>query len=41
MEAPWTQSPQDVLQHFQVDSTVGLSPEQAQKHAQLYGKNGM
>lgn len=39
MEAPWTQSPQDVLQHFQVDSTVGLSPEQAQKHAQLYGKN--
>jgi P-type Ca2+ transporter type 2A len=40
MEAPWTKSAEQVLQHFVVDSSRGLSSAQAAKHAELYGKNG-
>ncbi|RDB24075.1 Sarcoplasmic/endoplasmic reticulum calcium ATPase 3 [Hypsizygus marmoreus] len=39
MDVPWTKSPQDILQHFGVDPKQGLSPEQAAKHAEIYGKN--
>jgi hypothetical protein len=37
---PWTQSPQAILEHFDVDPIRGLTPDQASKHARLYGKNG-
>jgi hypothetical protein len=41
MEAPWTKSPHEILEHFGVDSNRGLSSDQAAKHAEIYGKNGM
>lgn len=40
MDTPWTLEPQAVLEHFGVDPAVGLSTDQAVKHAELYGKNG-
>lgn len=40
MEAPWTKSPEEILQHFGVDPSRGLTSAQAAKHAELYGKNG-
>lgn len=40
VDAPWTKTPEEILQHFSVDSSRGLSSELAEKHAQLYGKNG-
>lgn len=40
MEAPWTKSPEHILQHFSVNAESGLSTEQAAQHAELYGKNG-
>ncbi|KAK1232988.1 hypothetical protein PQX77_003902 [Marasmius sp. AFHP31] len=39
MDDPWTKSPDEILQHFQVDPIRGLSSAQAAKHAELYGKN--
>ncbi|KAI0948269.1 hypothetical protein AcV7_009069 [Taiwanofungus camphoratus] len=39
MDAPWTQSPQEVLQHYTVDPVRGLTSDLAAKHAELYGKN--
>ncbi|KAK0503109.1 Ca-transporting ATPase [Armillaria luteobubalina] len=39
MEAPWTKSPEEILQHFGVDPNRGLTSAQAAKHAELYGKN--
>ncbi|KAJ7489883.1 hypothetical protein B0H11DRAFT_2010823 [Mycena galericulata] len=39
MEAPWSQSPQHILEHFGVHPDRGLSSDQAAKHAQVYGKN--
>ncbi|KAK0483482.1 Ca-transporting ATPase [Armillaria novae-zelandiae] len=39
MEAPWTKSPEEILQHFGVDPSRGLTSAQAAKHAELYGKN--
>ncbi|KAL0947102.1 hypothetical protein HGRIS_013240 [Hohenbuehelia grisea] len=39
MDAPWTKSPEQILEHFGVDSTRGLTADQAAKHAELYGKN--
>ncbi|KAF9050639.1 calcium ATPase [Hymenopellis radicata] len=39
MDAPWTKTPADILQHFNVDSDRGLSASQVEKHAELYGKN--
>ena len=41
MEAPWTKSPEEILEHFTVDPNRGLSSDQALKHAEIYGKNGM
>lgn len=40
MDLPWTNTGQEVLQHFGVDAHRGLSSTQAEKHAELYGKNG-
>ncbi|KAJ7470580.1 Ca-transporting ATPase [Mycena latifolia] len=40
MEAPWSQTPEHILQHFGVHPERGLSSDQAAKHAQVYGKNG-
>ncbi|PFH52396.1 hypothetical protein AMATHDRAFT_173416 [Amanita thiersii Skay4041] len=39
MEAPWTKSPKEILDHFHVDVISGLSPQQVSKHAAKYGKN--
>ncbi|THG98591.1 hypothetical protein EW026_g3628 [Hermanssonia centrifuga] len=39
LEAPWTQTPEEILQHYSVDATRGLSSDLAAKHAELYGKN--
>jgi Ca2+ transporting ATPase len=41
MEAPWTKSPKEVLDFYAVDPSRGLSKDQVDKHAQLYGRNGM
>ncbi|CAL1704224.1 unnamed protein product [Somion occarium] len=41
VEAPWTKTPEEILQHFSVDPARGLSSELAAKHAEIYGKNGM
>ncbi|KAJ7582819.1 Ca-transporting ATPase [Mycena floridula] len=39
MEAAWTKSQEEILQHFGVDAQRGLTSAQAAKHAELYGKN--
>ncbi|KAG6821180.1 hypothetical protein H0H93_005400 [Arthromyces matolae] len=39
MDTPWTHSPEEILQYYGVDTTAGLSPEQAAKHAEIYGRN--
>ncbi|KAK7466948.1 hypothetical protein VKT23_004012 [Stygiomarasmius scandens] len=39
MDAPWTKSPEQILEHFSVDPTRGLTSAQAAKHAEIYGKN--
>lgn len=39
LDAPWTKSPEEILQHFSVDSSRGLTSDLAAKHAELYGKN--
>ncbi|KAJ7109199.1 hypothetical protein C8R44DRAFT_278871 [Mycena epipterygia] len=39
MEAPWSQTPEQILEHFGVHPDRGLSSDQAAKHAQVYGKN--
>ncbi|KAJ6546503.1 Ca-transporting ATPase [Mycena vulgaris] len=39
MEAPWSQTPAQILEHFGVHPDRGLSSDQAAKHAQVYGKN--
>jgi Ca2+ transporting ATPase len=41
MDTPWTKTPEEILQYYAVDPTSGLSPDQAAKHAELYGKNGV
>lgn len=41
MEAPWTKTPDQILEHFGVDPNRGLSSDQAAKHAEIYGKNGV
>ena len=40
MEAPWTKTSEEILQHYGVDPQRGLTSDQASKHAELYGKNG-
>ncbi|KAF9566270.1 calcium-transporting ATPase [Agrocybe pediades] len=39
MEAPWTHTPQEILDYYGVDASRGLSSAQAAKHAEKYGKN--
>ncbi|KAH9484051.1 Calcium-transporting ATPase sarcoplasmic/endoplasmic reticulum type [Psilocybe cubensis] len=39
MEAPWTKSPKEILDHYGVDPIRGLTTAQAAKHAEMYGKN--
>lgn len=41
MNNPWTNSPEEILAHFNVEPSRGLSSAQAAKHAEIYGKNGM
>ena len=40
MEAAWTRTPEDVLEHFQVDQNTGLSAAHVAKNQEVYGKNG-
>jgi Ca2+ transporting ATPase len=40
MEAPWTVSPDAVLDFYKVDPAKGLTTDQVTKHTELYGKNG-
>lgn len=40
MDAAWTRSPEEVLQHFNVDPNTGLSPDHVAKNREIYGKNG-
>jgi Ca2+ transporting ATPase len=40
MEQAWSHSPQQVLEHFQVNHLSGLTEGQVIKHRELYGKNG-
>ncbi|KAJ7273542.1 Ca-transporting ATPase [Mycena haematopus] len=39
MEAPWSQTAEQLLDHFGVHPQRGLSSDQAAQHAQVYGKN--
>ncbi|KAF8655969.1 hypothetical protein AX16_002829 [Volvariella volvacea WC 439] len=39
MDAPWTKTPNQILEHFGVNPKLGLSDDQAIKHAELYGRN--
>lgn len=40
MEQAWAHSPQQVLDHFQVNPSLGLAESQVIKHRELYGRNG-
>lgn len=40
MDHPWTLTPHQILGHFQVDPTTGLSRSQVAKHTEIYGANG-
>jgi len=40
MNHPWASTPEQVLQHFGVDPSRGLTADQAAKHAEVYGRNG-
>jgi len=40
MDYPWTLTPHQVLGHFHVDPTTGLSLSQVTKHTETYGVNG-
>ncbi|KXN82561.1 Calcium-transporting ATPase sarcoplasmic/endoplasmic reticulum type [Leucoagaricus sp. SymC.cos] len=39
LREPWTRSPNEILQHFNVDPKHGLSSVDVVRHAELYGKN--
>ncbi|KAG9318524.1 Ca-transporting ATPase [Chiua virens] len=39
LDAPWTLTPGQIIEHFSVDPLAGLSDDLAAKHALLYGKN--
>jgi len=41
VQQPWTRSSSEILDHFGVHPTHGLSSADAARHAALYGKNGM
>jgi Ca2+ transporting ATPase len=40
MNHPWASTPEQVLQHFGVDASRGLTADHAAKHAEVYGRNG-
>ena len=40
MDHPWALEPHQILGHFQVDPTTGLSRYQVEKHTETYGANG-
>lgn len=40
MDRPWTLTPHQILVHFQVDSTTGLSRSQIAKYKEIHGPNG-
>lgn len=40
MDHPWTLTPHQILGHFQVDPTTGLSRSQVAKHKEIHGPNG-
>lgn len=40
VEAPWTKTPQEILEQFSVDPARGLTSDQVAQHAEIYGKNG-
>jgi hypothetical protein len=40
MDFPWTATPEEVLHHFSVDPTAGLSSHQVSLHSEHYGTNG-
>ncbi|KAI0340585.1 calcium-transporting ATPase [Trametopsis cervina] len=39
LEQPWARTPEEILQHYSVDASRGLTSDVAAKHAELYGKN--
>ncbi|KAI0282728.1 Ca-transporting ATPase [Russula brevipes] len=39
MDSPWTETPEEVLRHFNVDTKAGLSPDQVALHSERYGTN--
>ncbi|KAL5490444.1 hypothetical protein ACEPAI_5277 [Sanghuangporus weigelae] len=39
MDAAWTRSPEQVLEHFQVNPDSGLTSAHVEKNRQVYGKN--
>ncbi|KAH7889652.1 hypothetical protein F5I97DRAFT_1800705 [Phlebopus sp. FC_14] len=39
LDTPWTLEPGQLLEHFGVDPSRGLTAHQAAKHAQVYGRN--
>lgn len=41
MDAAWSHTPDEVLQHFGVNIQTGLTKEQVKQHAQVYGRNGI
>lgn len=40
LDVPWTLTPEQILEHFRVDVCSGLSSDQAERHAKIYGRNG-
>ena len=40
MKYPWTETPRAILSYYNVDPDVGLTTDQAARHAEIYGKNG-
>ena len=41
MENAYTKTPEEVLKHFQVTETKGLSEQQVKSLREKHGKNGM
>ncbi|KAI6150727.1 hypothetical protein BKA82DRAFT_952133 [Pisolithus tinctorius] len=39
LDVPWTLTAGQILEHFGVDPDTGLSKDQANKHADIYGRN--
>ncbi|KAI6109765.1 hypothetical protein F5141DRAFT_1116606 [Pisolithus sp. B1] len=39
LDVPWTLTADQILEHFGVDPSTGLSKDQARRHADIYGRN--